>query len=130
MSEAWSLQIERDRCMGSGTCLVYAPDLLELDAAGKAAVRADADDDIEAAFAAADACPVGALRVVVESCDQIMPGVVSLPHGFGHDRLGTRLTVASQHAGVSCNDITDELALDALSGNAAVNGIAVEVTAA
>lgn len=70
---------------------------------------------------------VGALRVVVETCEDIMPGVVSLPHGFGHDREGTRMIVAQRHAGVSCNDLTDELALDALSGNAAVNGILVEI---
>ena len=71
---------------------------------------------------------VGALQVVVESCADIMPGVVSLPHGFGHDRAGIRMAIAQRHAGVSCNDITDELALDALSGNAAVNGIFVEVS--
>lgn len=71
---------------------------------------------------------VGALRVVVESCEWIMPGVVSLPHGFGHDREGTRMAIARRHAGVSCNDITDELVLDALSGNAAVNGVLVEVS--
>jgi anaerobic selenocysteine-containing dehydrogenase len=70
---------------------------------------------------------VGALQVVVESCEQIMPGVVSLPHGFGHDREGIRMAIAQRHAGVSCNDITDDLALDALSGNAAVNGVPVEV---
>jgi anaerobic selenocysteine-containing dehydrogenase len=70
---------------------------------------------------------VGELRVVVESSEQIMPGVVSLPHGYGHDRAGIRMKIAQRHPGVSCNDITDELALDALSGNAAVNGIQVEV---
>jgi anaerobic selenocysteine-containing dehydrogenase len=70
---------------------------------------------------------VGELRVVVESSEQIMPGVVSLPHGYGHDRAGIRMKIAQRHSGVSCNDITDELALDALSGNAAVNGIQVEV---
>ncbi len=73
---------------------------------------------------------VGALQVVVESCAEIMPGVVSLPHGFGHDREGIRMAIAQRHAGVSCNDITDELALDELSGNAAVNGIRVEVSPA
>ena len=73
---------------------------------------------------------VGALQVVVESCEEIMPGVVSLPHGFGHDRAGIRMAIAQRHAGVSCNDITDDLALDALSGNAAVNGILVEVALA
>jgi len=73
---------------------------------------------------------VGAVQVVVESCAEIMPGVVSLPHGFGHDRAGIRMAIAQRHAGVSCNDITDELALDELSGNAAVNGILVEVAPA
>ncbi|MEZ5503132.1 MAG: molybdopterin-dependent oxidoreductase [Halioglobus sp.] len=71
----------------------------------------------------------GVLQVIVESSETIMPGVVSLPHGFGHDRDGTRMRVARRHAGVSCNDITDELALDALSGNAAVNGVPVAVAA-
>ena len=70
---------------------------------------------------------VGAVRVVVEASTEMMPGVVSLPHGFGHNREGIRMDIARQHAGVSCNDITDELALDELSGNAAVNGVAVEV---
>jgi hypothetical protein len=56
-----------------------------------------------------------------------MPGVVSMPHGYGHDRSGVRMRIAEAHAGVSCNDVTDELALDALSGNAAVNGVPVEV---
>jgi hypothetical protein len=59
-----------------------------------------------------------------------MPGVVSLPHGFGHDRSGIRMAVARRYAGVSCNDITDHLALDELSGNAAVNGVSVEVSLA
>jgi anaerobic selenocysteine-containing dehydrogenase len=73
---------------------------------------------------------VGALRVVVEASEDMMPGVVSLPHGFGHDREGIRMAIAQRHAGVSCNDITDELELDALSGNAAVNGVLVEVSPA
>jgi hypothetical protein len=58
----------------------------------------------------------------------MMPGVVSLPHGYGHNRDGIRMSIAITHAGVSCNDITDELALDALSGNAAVNGVPVTVS--
>ncbi|GAB3275245.1 molybdopterin-dependent oxidoreductase [Parahaliea aestuarii] len=72
----------------------------------------------------------GAVRVALEESEDIMPGVVSLPHGFGHHRPHTRLGTASQHAGVSCNDVTDELALDELSGNAAVNGVPVSVSAA
>jgi anaerobic selenocysteine-containing dehydrogenase len=72
---------------------------------------------------------VGSVSVTVESCTDIMPGVVSLPHGFGHDREGTEMTIARKHAGVSCNDITDDLAVDALSGNAALNGVLVSVVA-
>lgn len=72
----------------------------------------------------------GAVQVVVEASDDVMPGVVSLPHGFGHNRKGTRMGIAEEHAGVSCNDVTDELAIDALSGNAAVNGVPVSVALA
>ncbi len=69
----------------------------------------------------------GAVDVAVEATEDIMPGVVSLPHGWGHNRSGIRMEIASANAGVSCNDVTDELAVDALSGNAAVNGVPVEV---
>ena len=58
----------------------------------------------------------------------IMPGVVSLPHGWGHDREGVGLRIASAHAGVNANDVTDNLAIDELSGNAAFNGIPVQVS--
>ena len=73
---------------------------------------------------------VGSVSVAVEATDHVMPGVVSLPHGFGHNRTGTQLGIAQEHAGVSCNDITDELEIDALSGNAAVNGVLVSVAPA
>jgi hypothetical protein len=56
-----------------------------------------------------------------------MPGVVSLPHGWGHTREGTHLQTAQRHPGASINDVTDELAVDELSGNAAFNGVPVEV---
>ena len=69
----------------------------------------------------------GAVQALVEATEDMMPGVVSLPHGFGHNRAGIRMGIARDHAGVSCNDITDELELDALSGNAAVNGVLVSV---
>lgn len=73
---------------------------------------------------------VGTVVVEVESCDSVMPGVVSLPHGFGHGRAGIRLGVAARHAGVSANDLTDELLVDAVSGNVALNGVPVTVEAA
>jgi anaerobic selenocysteine-containing dehydrogenase len=72
----------------------------------------------------------GSVRIAVEATDTVMPGVVSLPHGFGHHRAGTRLGLAEQNAGVSYNDLTDAGAVDAVSGNAALNGIVVEVVAA
>lgn len=70
----------------------------------------------------------GAVTVALEVSDELMPGVVSLPHGWGHDRDGMRLRVASAHAGASINDLTDERYIDALCGNAALNGVPVTVT--
>ncbi len=73
---------------------------------------------------------VGEVTLPVEITNDMMPGVVSIPHGFGHGRSGVGWQVAAAHAGVSCNDLTDETLLDAVSGNAAVNGVPVEVSAA
>ena len=72
---------------------------------------------------------VGAVTVDVLGSDEVMPGVVSLPHGFGHQRGAVRLAKASELAGVSANDLTDERLLDRLSGNTALNGVPVEVAA-
>jgi anaerobic selenocysteine-containing dehydrogenase len=71
---------------------------------------------------------VGALEVLVEVTDAIMPGVVSLPHGWGHDHQGAQLRVAAERPGVNSNLLADEMALDVLSGNAVLNGIPVEVS--
>jgi anaerobic selenocysteine-containing dehydrogenase len=68
---------------------------------------------------------VGTIVVAVEITDAMLPGVISLPHGWGHDRDGTRLRVAREHAGASINDVTSNLHLDTLSGTAAFNGAAV-----
>jgi anaerobic selenocysteine-containing dehydrogenase len=65
------------------------------------------------------------IDVEVEITDTMLPGVVSLPHGWGHDREGTRLGVARAHAGVSVNDVTSDDQLDGLSGTAAFNGLHV-----
>lgn len=73
---------------------------------------------------------VGEVVVEVQASEEMMPGVVSLPHGWGHDRDGIRLQIAQQHAGASSNDLTDEHYLDAVSGNAALNGLPVTVEAA
>ncbi|HEY4424092.1 MAG TPA: molybdopterin-dependent oxidoreductase [Pyrinomonadaceae bacterium] len=72
---------------------------------------------------------VGAIVLPVEITDEIMRGVVSIPHGWGHDRTGNQLTVAEQHAGASINDLTDQQAVDALCGTAAFNGTAVTIAA-
>jgi anaerobic selenocysteine-containing dehydrogenase len=71
----------------------------------------------------------GSVEVPVELSDQIREGVVSLPHGYGHDRPGTRLSVASRKPGVNSNRLTDCSAIDPLSGNAVLNGIPVTVAA-
>ena len=70
---------------------------------------------------------VGALRVTAEVTDEMMPGVVSLPHGWGHHRSGSRLRVAEAHPGVSANDLTDAGHVDALSGNARFNDVPVTI---
>jgi anaerobic selenocysteine-containing dehydrogenase len=69
----------------------------------------------------------GEIEVPVEVTDAIMPGVVSIPHGWGHDTPGVRLRVASDHAGVNSNVLADETQVDPLSGNAVLNGIPVDV---
>jgi hypothetical protein len=63
----------------------------------------------------------------VRVTDDVMPGVVSLPHGYGHSRSGIRLAVAAKNAGVSINDLTDDQAVDELTGNAVLNGTPVSV---
>jgi anaerobic selenocysteine-containing dehydrogenase len=70
---------------------------------------------------------VGEVRVAAEITTDVMPGVVSLPHGWGHDREGIRLGVASRHAGVSINDVIDDQRIDTLTGTAVLNGTPVEV---
>jgi anaerobic selenocysteine-containing dehydrogenase len=70
----------------------------------------------------------GAIELGVEVTDAIMPGVVSIPHGWGHGRRGVKLRIASQHAGESLNDILDPARIDELSGTAALTGQRVEVS--
>lgn len=72
----------------------------------------------------------GFVEAPMEITDEMMPGVVSLPHGFGHDGNKTRTRVASAHAGVSVNDVTDDTRVDRLTGNAAFSAVPVDVTLA
>ena len=105
-----SLMSGRDRC----TLLVHPED----------ASRYGLQDGKLARIASA----AGSLQVPVELSPDMKPGVVSLPHGWGHDKPGTRLSVAAKHAGVCNNVLAPGDFVDAISGNAAVNGIPVEVS--
>lgn len=71
----------------------------------------------------------GTVDVEVAATEDMMPGVVSLPHGFGHSKEGTRLSVANKVLGVSANDLTDPALLDDVAGTAALNGVPVTITA-
>ena len=62
--------------------------------------------------------------------DEVMPGVVSLPHGFGHQAAAETLRVAGALPGVSANTLTDESVVDVLSGNAVFNGVPVTLAPA
>ena len=73
---------------------------------------------------------VGEITIPLQISDEVMPGVVSIPHGWGHNRDGIQLQVAQAHAGVSVNDLTDELRIDEVTGNAAINGVPVDVVSA
>ncbi|MFZ3496560.1 molybdopterin oxidoreductase family protein [Streptomyces sp. 5.8] len=70
----------------------------------------------------------GSLEVPVEVTDTLRTGVVSLPHGWGHDRPGTRLSVAAAVPGANVNQLLDGSRLDPLSGTAVLNGFPVELT--
>ncbi|GHC79854.1 dehydrogenase [Nocardiopsis terrae] len=102
---------------GSNTCTLHVhPEdaaRLGLSDGGTATVRSGA----------------GAVQAPVECTDTVAPGVVSLPHGWGHGVRGTRLSVAAQNPGVNVNAVTDPSVVDPLSGNAVLNGIPVSVLA-
>ncbi len=116
-NNSWMHNIERlvrgrERC----TLLIHPDDARRagISDGGRAAIRSAA----------------GAIEVAVEISDEMMPGVVSLPHGWGHDRSDTRMSVAGRHAGVNNNLLAPGELVDVPSGNAIVNGIPVEVSAA
>jgi anaerobic selenocysteine-containing dehydrogenase len=71
---------------------------------------------------------VGRLEAPVEVTDEIRPGVVCLPHGWGHDAPGTRLRVAASRPGVNSNILTDGSIVDTICGNATLNAIPVSVS--
>ncbi|WP_431773501.1 molybdopterin oxidoreductase family protein [Streptomyces cucumeris] len=69
----------------------------------------------------------GEIQVPVEVTDAMRTGVVSLPHGWGHGRPGTRMSVAGAHPGANANQLVDGTRLDPLSGTAVLNGFPVQV---
>ena len=69
----------------------------------------------------------GEVVLPVEITTKMMPGAVSIPHGWGHGREGVQLRVAQEEPGVSCNDLTDETHFDLLTGTAGFNGVRVRV---
>ncbi len=73
---------------------------------------------------------VGEIELPLEVTEGIMPGVVSVPHGWGHNRPGVQMRVAQAHPGASLNDLTDDRRVDELTGNAAFSGVPVEVVEA
>jgi anaerobic selenocysteine-containing dehydrogenase len=90
--------------------------------------RDAAERGIRAGQRVALASRVGKVVVPVSVTDAVMPGVVSLPHGWGHDKAGARLRVAATRPGASVNDVTDDAFVDALSGAASLSGVPVEVS--
>lgn len=76
------------------------------------------------------ASPVGSVLAPVQVTDSIMPGVVSLPHGWGHNQPGAQMRVAAEHAGVNINRLVPDSGVDPVSGNAVLNAIAVTIAPA
>ena len=70
---------------------------------------------------------IGKIGLPAELTDDIMPGVVSIPHGYGHTGKGLELRVAKAHAGQSINDLTDDQIVDRLTGNAAFSAQIVKI---
>jgi len=102
----------RDRC----TLLVHPDDARGAGLADGALARVTSE--------------AGSVVVPVQVSDEMMPGIVSLPHGWGHDKADTRLGVARRHAGVNSNLLSPGRLVDPLSNNAVVNGIEVDVAPA
>ena len=70
---------------------------------------------------------VGSIELPVEISDEMKEGVLSIPHGFGHNRQGTKIKLAEENAGESINDLTDDYNIDKLTGNVNFSGTRVKV---
>ncbi len=71
---------------------------------------------------------IASVRIAAEVTEDIMPGAISIPHGWGHHRKGTKMSVAESHAGVSFNDLADDSLLDTVSGVSVINAIPVQLS--
>jgi len=111
MHNSPSLVRGRDRC----TLLIHPDDAARIGLAAGATARVRSR--------------VGTIELPADVTDAMMPGVVSIPHGWGHDEPGIDLGVASAHAGANVNRLTDETLLDPLSGTSALSGVPVTIEA-
>jgi anaerobic selenocysteine-containing dehydrogenase len=112
MHNIHSLIKGRPRC----TLLVHPDDAAKLGVKSGDAVRVESR--------------IGCIDAPAEVSDEIMPGVVSLPHGWGHDLPGVEMQLARANAGVNVNLLSDDAMLDDVSGNAAFNGLPVSLSRA
>ncbi|HEY3046511.1 MAG TPA: molybdopterin-dependent oxidoreductase [Polaromonas sp.] len=93
------------------------------------AERLGLKDGMLARIATSNSAGRQGIEAQVQITDSMMPGVVSLPHGWGHNRPGTRLSLASERPGANLNALLDDQLRDPLSGNAVLSGVAVELCA-
>jgi len=99
----------KDRC----TLLIHPNDAVSLNIKDGQTVTVTSD--------------VGQVKLPIEITDAIMQSVVSIPHGWGHNKKGTNIKVAQKHAGISLNDLTNHLQIDKLTGNANFSGTRVSI---
>lgn len=104
--------------------LVKGKDRCTLMIAEDDAARLDIKDGQQVNVSSA----VGTLTIAAEVTDIMMPGVVSMPHGWGHNQANTKLRVANKTPGVSMNDLTNDKKIDKLSGTSILNGIPVTLS--
>ena len=105
------LMTGRERC----TLLIHPDDAEQLNIENHQHVRVTSNID--------------SLEIPIEISNEMMRGVVSIPHGFGHHRTGTNIKLAQENTGVSINDITDNRSIDSLTGNANLSGTKVKIEA-
>ncbi|MGQ4266838.1 molybdopterin-dependent oxidoreductase [Nocardiopsis changdeensis] len=113
-NNSWSHNVPR-LTGGSNTCTLH----VHPQDAARLGLAEGAEATVRSAY--------GEVNAPVELTDTVSPGVVSLPHGWGHGLPGTRMAVAAQNPGVNVNAVTDPSVVDPLSGNAVLNGVPVAV---